>query len=71
MLKLGDYLSVQAHKPCSISHLNTWEYLFLEVVLFLSTKTYVAEQVKRVSYSLLNKVKTMSLRAGIQIDLIE
>ena len=21
-LKLGDYLSVQAHKPCSISHLN-------------------------------------------------
>ena len=22
-LKLGDYLSVQAHKPCSISHLTT------------------------------------------------
>ena len=22
-LKLGDYLSVQAHKPCSISHLFT------------------------------------------------
>ena len=22
-LKLGDYLSVQAHKPCSISHLST------------------------------------------------
>ena len=21
-LKLGDYLSVQAHKPCSISHLS-------------------------------------------------
>ena len=21
-LKLGDYLSVQAHKPCSISHLK-------------------------------------------------
>ena len=21
-LKLGDHLSVQAHKPCSISHLN-------------------------------------------------
>ena len=21
-LKLGDYLSVQAHKPCSISHFN-------------------------------------------------
>ena len=26
-LKLGDYLSVQAHKPCSISHLyqNWWK----------------------------------------------
>ena len=23
-LKLGDYLSVQAHKPCSISHLHIW-----------------------------------------------
>ena len=22
-LKLGDYLSIQAHKPCSISHLET------------------------------------------------
>ena len=22
LLKLGDYLSVQAHKPCSISHLE-------------------------------------------------
>ena len=26
-LKLGDYLSVQAHNPCSISHLVT--YLFI------------------------------------------
>ena len=24
-LKLGDYLSVQAHKPCSISHMSVSE----------------------------------------------
>ena len=29
-LKLGDYLSVQAHKPCSISHLSiSYSVLFL------------------------------------------
>ena len=27
-LKLGDYLSVQAHKPCSISHLTLFVHLF-------------------------------------------
>ena len=26
-LKLGDYLSVQAHNPCSISHLFTFAYM--------------------------------------------
>ena len=25
-LKLGDYLSIQAHKPCSISHIISFEY---------------------------------------------
>ena len=30
-LKLGDYLSVQAHKPCSISHLySLWSVLNLD-----------------------------------------
>ena len=28
-LKLGDYLSVQAHKPCSISHLFIYFSFFL------------------------------------------
>ena len=44
-LKLGDYLSVQAHKPCSISHLfrysehvklfitNSLNFLFRNTVL--------------------------------------
>ena len=27
-LKLGDYLSVQAHKPCSISHLLSMLYIY-------------------------------------------
>ena len=27
-LKLGDYLSVQAHKPCSISHFNRTRHPF-------------------------------------------
>ena len=26
-LKLGDYLSVQAHKPCSISHLEKGHFV--------------------------------------------
>ena len=34
-LKLGDYLSVQAHKPCSISPLLS--HAFVVVVLFLVT----------------------------------
>ena len=25
-LKLGDYLSIQAHKPCSISHLEMYSF---------------------------------------------
>ena len=31
-LKLGDYLSVQAHKPCSISHLSL--YFFFKLRFF-------------------------------------
>ena len=27
LFKLGDYLSVQAHKPCSISHIITSKYV--------------------------------------------
>ena len=38
-LKLGNYLSVQAHKPCSISHIYIVRaYLFTSQVLLLLSK---------------------------------
>ena len=30
-LKLGDYLSVQAHKPCSISHVSAFSKCFVKI----------------------------------------
>ena len=36
-LKLGDYLSVQAHKPCSISHLSfkLWSDIIVLISIYL------------------------------------
>ena len=34
-LKLGDYLSVQAHKPCSISHLEALSQLAYNLFKFI------------------------------------
>ena len=31
-LKLGDYLSVQAHKPCSISHIDSVLFPIISIV---------------------------------------
>ena len=38
-LKLGDYLSVQAHKPCSISHF----YPFLTGALNIAKEENIAD----------------------------
>ena len=41
-LKLGDYLSVQAHKPCSISHLE-------DATLNIDTGALVAGTQKKIT----------------------
>lgn len=53
---------------------NQYKYLGIFVSRsgsFFATKKHVAEQAKRASYSLLNKIKTISLPVDIQIDLFE
>ena len=44
-LKLGDYLSVQAHKPCSISHLRT-----SVVVHFSNIDTWSVQKLTSVNF---------------------
>ena len=39
-LKLGDYLSVQAHRPCSISHVNHYRYLLFCDFFFAASSIY-------------------------------
>ena len=43
-LKLGDYLSVQAHKPCSISHLSY-------TLNILSPKSLICKYADKISIS--------------------
>ena len=57
-----------------LENVNQYKYLGIFVSRsgsFFSTKKHVAEQAKRASYSLLNKIKTISLPVDIQTDLFE
>ena len=45
-LKLEDYLSVQTHKPCSISHLLSRRYV-KALRMFYTTNVYIAFGVKK------------------------
>ena len=42
-IKLGDYLSVQAHKPCSISHLVTEPMLLYSYITLESNKLVILQ----------------------------
>ena len=50
LLKLGDYLSVQAHKPCSISHLFAQKKID-----FLSSKVMFRPGCSKLTTSLVNE----------------
>ena len=41
-LKLGDYLSVQAHKPCSISHLDYVQFSLTTYSHFATGNLYIS-----------------------------
>ena len=55
-LKLGDYLSVQAHNPCSISHLFSHHVLLDEAVLEIEKKSQCKCKLRLIIYSF-NKKK--------------
>ena len=69
-LKLGDYLSVQAHKPCSISHLLSthglwigcpiWQHTFVSPSA-LSRRAVVSYWRKCVHEVLVNRLEGLSL----------
>ena len=61
-LKLGDYLSVQAHKPCSISHLTVHD--------FQKSIDFVKHEL-RVLYKHMILTKTMQYKMYVISILIE
>ena len=64
-LKLGDYLSVQAHKPCSISHLTVLisskisNYIENKLYLRFFRKVHIPPQVANTKI-LLNEASNMA-----------